>query len=58
MRAKIASTLGPVFGNPARRKVLVLASLLSNFQTSTDPSFIMTATGIDPYKVFIPVKEI
>jgi hypothetical protein len=58
IKSKIAASMLPIFSNSARRKVLLLATLLSNFHVATDPSFIKSVTGLDPYKEFMPIKDI
>lgn len=58
IKAKVLKTLAPVFESKPRRTVLLLATLLSNLGHSTEPSFIKSVTGIDPYHEFIGVKEL
>jgi hypothetical protein len=58
IKSKVATTLAPIFASLPRRKVLLLTTLLSNFNLSTDPSFIKTVTGVDPYHEFGGIKEI
>jgi hypothetical protein len=58
IKSKIATALAPIFNSQSRRKVLLLTTLLSSFNLSTDPSFIKTVTGVDPYNEFIGIKEI
>ncbi len=58
IKSKITAALAPIFDGQSRRKVLLLTTLLSSFSLSTDPSFIKTVTGVDPYSEFIGIKEI
>src|SRR5450631_2948634 len=58
IKSKIATALAPIFNSQSRRKVLLLTTLLSSFSLSTDPSFIKTVTGIDPYNEFIGIMEL
>lgn len=58
IKAKITATLLPIFGSPARRKVLLLSTMLSNFHIAADPGFIRSVTGLDPFKEFMPIKDI
>lgn len=58
IKNKIAETLHPIFSSGPRRKILLLSTLLSNFHVTTDPSFIRSVTGIDPYSEFMPLKDV
>jgi hypothetical protein len=58
IRKKIEDEIRPIFGNAAKRRVLLLATLLSKFHLSTDAGFIRTVTGVDPYHEFKPIQEI
>ncbi|MES2041430.1 MAG: SIR2 family protein [Pseudomonadota bacterium] len=58
IRDKITKTLEPIFTSGPRRKILLLATLLSRFQVFTEPSFIKIVTGFDPYKEFHDIKEV
>jgi hypothetical protein len=58
IKAKITLTLRPIFDSPTRRRVLLLSTMLSNFHIAADPSFIRSVTGLDPFKEFMPVKDI
>jgi hypothetical protein len=58
IKEKIRTTLSPVFENAARRKVLLLSTLLTKFHLLMEPSFIKSVSGIDPFKEFMSIKDV
>ena len=58
IKDRIKSSLDELFSTAARRKVLLLAMLLSTYQISVKPAFIKVVTGIDSYHEFKPIQEI
>lgn len=58
IKSKVTATLKPIFERAPRRKVLLLTTLLSNFGITSDPSFIKSVTGVDPYQEFIEIKDV
>lgn len=58
IKDRIKSSLTDLFSTAPRRRVLLLAMLLSTYQITVEPTFIKTVTGVDPYHEFKPVQEI
>ena len=58
IKQKIDTSIRPLFNNAAKRKVLLLTTMLSKFHLSAPPGFIRSVTGVDPYHEFRPIKEI
>jgi hypothetical protein len=58
IKDRIKKSLTDLFSTASRRKVLLLAMLLSTYQISVEPTFIKSVTGVDPYHEFKPVQEI